>query len=61
MALLIFCRDVGHDCPFEARGETMEEVLVQVAKHAKEVHGLTDEQLNDPELMEKIKAAIKQT
>jgi len=39
----------------------MEEVLVQVAKHAKEVHGLTDEQLNDPELMEKIKAAIKQT
>ena len=61
MALLIVCRDVGHDCPFEARGGTMEEVLAQVAKHAKEVHGLTDEQLNDPELMEKIKAAIKQT
>ncbi len=34
MVLSILCRDVGHDCPFVARGETMEEVLAQVAKHA---------------------------
>ena len=61
MALLLVCRDAGYDCPFVARGETMEEVLAQVAKHAKEVHGCTDEQLNDSEMIDKIKAAIKQT
>ncbi len=60
MALSMDCRDAGYDCPFVAQGETMGEVLAQVAKHAKEVHGLTDEQLNDPEMIDKIKAAIKQ-
>jgi len=28
-------------------------------KHAKKVHGYTDEQLKDPEMIKKIKAAIK--
>ncbi len=61
MALSMDCRDAGYDCPFVAQGETMEEVLAKDAKHAKEVHGCTDEQLNDPEMIDKIKAAIKQT
>ncbi len=60
MTLSMECKDAGHDCPFVARGETTEEVLAKVAKHAMEVHGLTDEQLNDPEMIDKIKAAIKQ-
>jgi predicted small metal-binding protein len=29
-------------------------------KHAKEEHGYTDEQLNDPETQKAIKAAIKE-
>ncbi len=61
MTLSMECKDAGHDCPFVAQGETMEEVLAKVAKHAKEVHSCTDEQLNDPEMIEKIKTAIKQT
>jgi hypothetical protein len=36
------------DCPCVARGET------------EEVHGYTDEQLNDPEMMNKVKVAIKE-
>ncbi len=28
-----------------------EDVLVQVAVHAKSVHGMTDEQINDPEFV----------
>jgi len=61
MAYELACRDLGADCPYVARGETIEEVLEDGAKHGKEVHGYTDEQLNDPQMMEKTKAAIKQT
>lgn len=60
MGKKLVCRDLGVDCPFEARGETEEEVIGQVAKHAKEVHGYTDEQLSDPEMMKKVKEAIKE-
>jgi len=38
----------------------MEELMADGAKHGKEVHGYTDEQLNDPEMQEKIKAAVNQ-
>ena len=54
------CRDIGVDCPHVASGETEEEVMADAVKHGKEVHGYTEEQLNDPEMMKKIKAAIKQ-
>jgi len=61
MAYTLACRDAGEPtCPFVARGETKEEVLAQTAKHAKEVHGYTDKQLNDPKMMEEMKAIIKQ-
>lgn len=60
MALQFACQDVGVACDFIAKGETEEELLEQVAKHAKEVHGYTDEQLNDPEMMKKVKSAVKQ-
>jgi len=61
MAYSLACRDVEGDCPYVARGETEEEVLGDAAKHAKGVHGYTDEQVNDPELIEKLKTVIKQT
>jgi len=59
MAKTFTCRDVGVDCPYIARGETEEELMADLSKHAKEVHGYTDEQLNDPEMIKKVKAAIK--
>ena len=61
MAYTLACRDIEGDCPYVARGETTEEVLEDGRKHAKEVHGETDEQLNDPKMIEKLKAAVKQT
>lgn len=60
MGLKLACRDLGYDCSYVARGETMEELMTDGAKHGKEVHGYTDEQLNDPKTLEKIKAAVKQ-
>ena len=40
MTLVVRCRDVGFDCDGVVRAETEEEVLQQVAAHAKTVHGL---------------------
>jgi len=59
MAMTLACRDIGPDCPYIARGETEEELMADVVKHGKEVHGYTGEQLKDPEMMKKVKAAIK--
>jgi predicted small metal-binding protein len=44
-----------------ARGETEEEVLQDSAKHVKEVHGYTDEQLSDPKFLEEVKKLMKKT
>ena len=41
MAKVFRCGDLGVDCAFEARGETVEEVLQKAAEHAREEHGLT--------------------
>jgi predicted small metal-binding protein len=50
------CRDVGPDCDFVARGESEEEIMGQVAEHARDAHGLDEV---PPELAEKARAAIK--
>jgi len=61
MTYTLACRDAEVDCDFVARGETEEEVLQNASKHVKEVHGFTDEQLNDPKFLEESKKIIKKT
>jgi predicted small metal-binding protein len=61
MAYTLACRDAGVECPYVAQGETEEELLQDAAKHVKEEHGYTDEQLNDPKFLEEIKKIIKKT
>ena len=61
MAYTLACRDAGVDCDFVARGETEEQVLAEGVKHVKEVHGYTDEQVNDPKFLEESKKIIKKT
>lgn len=56
MAKSISCKDVGVDCDFKASGETQEEVLAAVQKHAKEAHGYDS---IPPELMPKVHAAMR--
>ena len=56
MAKTMSCRDVGPDCDFVARGESEDEVMGQVAEHARDAHGFDEV---PPELAEKAKAAIK--
>ncbi len=59
MVKTLACRDVGTDCDYVVRGETDDEVIAGMYKHGKEVHKLTDELLESPDLMEKVKTAIK--
>ena len=56
MARRMSCRDVGPDCDFVARGESDDEVMGQVAEHARTAHGMEEV---PPELAEKAKAAIR--
>jgi predicted small metal-binding protein len=60
MAMTLACKDTGAACDYVARGETMDEISAQIAKHAKEVHGYTDEQLSDPKMIEMIKSLVKE-
>ena len=52
---VIRCRDVGVDCDFEARGETVEDVLNQCGEHARTAHGMSE---ISAELLQKVTAAI---
>jgi predicted small metal-binding protein len=56
MARRMSCRDVGPDCDFVARGETDEEIMGQVAEHARTAHGMDEV---PPEVAERARAAIR--
>lgn len=50
------CKDVGMDCPFEASALTRNGLMKKISDHAAQVHKMTEV---PPDLLEKIKAAIK--
>jgi predicted small metal-binding protein len=56
MAKYIRCKDVGVDCDFEARADTMDELMMKCAAHAKSAHNMTE--IPD-DLKEKVVAAIR--
>jgi len=57
MGKILRCREVGvWDCDFEARGESVEEIMQKAAKHAEEVHGMEE---IPPEVVTKVQATIR--
>jgi len=64
MGLKLVCGDLFvTDCPYVISGENMDELLADVARHLKGVHGYTDkklQQIHNREMMEKLQAAVKQ-
>ena len=56
MAKTISCRDVGVDCDFTAKADTLDELMQMTAKHAKEAHGFDS---IPPELVPVVQAAIR--
>ncbi len=62
MARSLACRDVGlfTDCGEVIRGESEDEVVIRAAEHGRQVHGLTDEQLSDPQAEQRVRALIRE-
>ncbi|TQM96350.1 putative small metal-binding protein [Ornithinimicrobium humiphilum] len=52
------CSDVGFDCDAVVTGETVYDVLGQAAQHAQEVHGLSQEQVDDPDFESRATALV---
>lgn len=55
MSKVMKCRSVGLDCDFVARGETDEQVMKQVAEHARKDHGM---QTIPADVAARVKASI---
>ena len=56
MAKTVSCRDVGADCDFVARGNSEEEIMSQVAEHARTDHNMPE---IPAEVREQVRAAIR--
>lgn len=50
------CGQVVPGCDFKARAETEDDLMQQVAAHAREAHGMDDV---PPEVAEQVKAGIR--
>lgn len=53
---VIRCKDSGADCDFEARAESIEEIMKKVAEHARTAHGMAEVA---PEMAEKVRGLIR--
>ncbi len=42
MAKVLYCNDLVPSCRFEARGDSDEEILAEIADHIATVHGMAD-------------------
>ena len=62
VAKRIWCSEVGYfpECDGLMIGETDEEVMRAAAEHGRKIHGMTDEQLSDPETQRTIRGFIRE-
>jgi predicted small metal-binding protein len=56
MTKVVRCRDIGFKCDGVVRAETEEEVLKQIAAHAKTVHNL---ETVSPEVVAKVRQVMR--
>ena len=50
------CKDIGMTCSFEVKDENQDEMMKMIAMHGEKTHNMKE---MSPEMMEKIKKAIK--
>ena len=55
MAKTLNCRDVGPDCDYVARGDSEDDIMRQVAEHARAVHHIDPV---PPDLLQKARSVI---
>ena len=54
--LFFRCKDICVSCGFEATAETEDELMKKIAEHARKAHNM---KTISPDVMEKVKKAIK--
>ena len=57
MGYKLKCADLGLNCSWEGSGNTMDELLMKGALHAKEAHNMAN---MPPDMVAKVRAAVKQ-
>jgi predicted small metal-binding protein len=57
MTLVVHCRDIGFDCDGVIKAENEEQLMKQVAEHAKDVHNVNEV---TPELVQKVRQAVRE-
>ena len=57
MAKVLYCRDLGMDCDFIARGETDDEILRKAQEHAERAHQMIEV---SPDMEDKILDNIRE-
>lgn len=58
MAKELHCRDLGFDCDGVVVADSDDEVVTQAAQHAREVHGMSEQQVGDPAFAEQVRGQI---
>ena len=58
MARELHCRDLGFDCDGVVVAENDDEVVAQAARHARDVHGLSEPELADPAFADQVRGHI---
>ncbi len=61
MLITLSCKDLGSPCEGTVSGETVDEVVAEMAEHAITVHGYTVEMTQDPKKLAEWRGAIKQS
>jgi predicted small metal-binding protein len=56
MGKVLRCNDLMPGCPYEAKGNSEDEVMMQAAEHARTAHNITD---IPPELASQVRSAIR--
>ena len=51
------CKDIGMDCGFDVKANSVDQLIPVIQAHAKNAHGINE---ITPELFEKVKSAIKE-
>ena len=59
--ITITCEEMGVPCKGIVSGETMDDILKEVQRHAMEGHGYSVTEANAPEKLELWRGAIRQT
>ena len=61
MLIRYSCKDMGLNCSFMVKGETLEEVTRQALAHVQEIHAAEFNQMNTAEEIERMERALSRS